>query len=312
MKKSFICLLLALLCGHISAQNTHPYELLLSEEDLGNTVSFLADDANTGRASGTEGNSRAAQFIVQKFKGSGLNPYNWTYTQSFRYKDSIILRNVAAVLPSTVPSNEYVIITAHYDHLGELKGTIYNGADDNASGVASLIALADMSARIRRAGGVQRKNLIFVALDGKELSLAGSKYFIKHLNIPAKNITAAINMDILGSNLVPPGKDSSYILAIGDDSMPQRYRGSMKYICQRQECRLDVCMSFYGSRDFTKMVYENGDHWIFAKAGIPAMFFTSGFHQHTYKSTDDVEIVNLPLLKKRTLAIFNYINMLCR
>lgn len=74
---------------------------------------------------------------------------------------------------------------------------------------------------------------------------------------------------------------------------------------------MDVCMTFYGSKDFTRMVYRNGDHWSFASKGIPAVFFTSGFHQHTYKQTDDTEIINFPLLRKRTIVLYRYINSLC-
>lgn len=312
MKKSLFCLLLLLLSGLVDAQRPKPYEPALREGFLENVVSFMADDANTGRASGTEGNFRCEQFIAQSFRQYGLKPYNWTYTQSFRYRDSITLRNVAGVMTASVPSDEYVIISAHYDHLGELKGTIYNGADDNASGVAALLGLAKMFSEMREAGYGPRKNLIFVAFDGKELSLSGSRYFVKHLNIPAERITAAINIDIIGTNLVPPGRDSSYIIAIGEESLAKRYQGLLRPVCLQPECRMDLWLTFYGSRDFTRMVYENGDHFNFAKKKIPAIFFTSGFHQHTYKPTDDTETIDFPLLKKRTFVIFNYINRLCR
>ena len=73
---------------------------------------------------------------------------------------------------------------------------------------------------------------------------------------------------------------------------------------------MDVSLTFYGSRDFTRLVFRNGDHASFVKAGIPTVFFTSGFHQHTLKATDDTGIIDFPLLKKRTIVIFNYINSL--
>lgn len=311
MKKSLLCLLLALLCGHITAQDLSPYERLAGEDVLMDRVSYLADDLNTGRASGTTGNLCAAQFVVQNFRKFGLKPYNWSYTQSFRYRDSLILRNVTGVITANRASDEYVIITAHYDHLGEIHGKVYNGADDNASGVAVLLSLAEMYSRMKADGTGPDKNLIFVALDGKELSLAGSRYFAKHLNIPAGKITAAINIDIIGNDLVPPGSNKDYILAIGEDKLRPQYRNLLKYVCMRPEIKLDLCSSFYGSKSFTKMVYENGDHWNFARKGIPAVFFTSGFHQYTYKPEDDTEIINFPLLRKRTLVIYHYINLLC-
>ncbi len=312
MKKSLFCLLLVLFSGLVNARGQKPYEPALKDGFLENVVSFMADDVNAGRASGTEGKFRCEQFIAQSFRLYGLKPYKWNYTQSFRYRDSITLRNVAGVMTSSIPSDEYIIISAHYDHLGVLKGTTYNGADDNASGVAVLLGVAKMFSEMREAGYGPWKNLIFVAFDGKELSLSGSRHFVKHLNIPAERITAAINIDIIGTNLVPPGRDSSYIMAIGEETLAKKYQGVLKPICLQPECKLDLCLSFYGSRDFTKMVYENGDHYNFAKKKIPAVFFTSGFHKHTYKPTDDTDIIDFPLLKKRTYVIFNYINRLCR
>ena len=311
MKKSLLCLLLMLLCGHIKAQDLHPYERLVTEEVLFDRVSWLADDANRGRASGTSGKACAEQFISRHFRKLGMKPYNWYYTQSFRYRDSIILRNVIGVVTASKPSSEYVIVSAHYDHLGEIDGRIFNGADDNASGVAVLLSLAEMFSGMKADGTGPEKNIIFIAFDGKELSMAGSKYFVKHLDIPASKVTAAVNIDIIGTGLVPPGKSSDYMIAIGENRLRPDYRNLLKYVCRRPELNLDFHPDFYGSRNFTKVVYENGDHWSFARKGIPAVFITSGFHQYTYKTGDDTEIINFPLLRKRTLAIYHYINLLC-
>ncbi len=310
MKKSLTCLLLALFSTLLSAQGYRYCEELLTEKSLVNTVSFLADDFNTGRASGTEGNSRAEQFITSRFRQLGLKPFNWTYTSSFRYRDSITLRNVAGLVPASVPSDEYIIVSAHYDHLGEIKGTIYNGADDNASGVAAMLALAEMYSRMKADGRGPLKNMIFVAFDGKELNLAGSKHFVKNLPVPAGKVVADINLDILGTDLVPTGRNREYIMAIDGGTMPSSCGENLRRICFRSDYRMDVCLTFYGSEKFTRMVYRNGDHASFTKAGIPAVFFTSGFHQHTLKASDDTDIIDFPLLRKRTLVIFNYINYL--
>lgn len=311
MKKSLICLLLTLFAGLIPVFGKTFQEHFPTEESLKATVSCLADDHNRGRASGTVGNTRVERYIVDKFKQFGLKPYEWAYTQSFRYKDSITLRNVVGILPATRHTDEYIVISAHYDHIGEIKGRIYNGADDNASGVAALLGLAESFAAMRGQGRGPSRNIIFVAFDGKELSMAGSRYFVRHLSIPANRIIADINMDIIGTDLVPTGKNPEYIMAIGEESLPEKYRGHLPYICLRKECRMDVCMTFYGSGDFTKIVYRNGDHWSFAAKGIPAVFFTSGFHQHTYKQTDDTDIINFKLLRKRTIAIYRYVCSLC-
>ena len=310
MKKSVIFLLLALFPLLAAGQGYLSYEKLLTAESMQNVVSFMADDYNTGRASGTPGNSRAEQFITSRFRQLGLKPFNWCYTDSFRYRDSLILRTVAGFIPASRQSDEYIIVSAHYDHIGEIKGTIYNGADDNASGVAALLGLAELYSRMKADGRGPLKNIIFVAFDGKELNLAGSRYFVKHLPVPAGKVVADINMDILGTDLVPTGKNREYLMAIDGGSMPFSCGENLKRLCLKSDYRMDICLTFYGSRDFTRMVYRSGDHSSFARAGIPAVFFTSGFHQHTLKSTDDTDIMDFQLLRKRTLVIFNYINYL--
>lgn len=310
MKKTVICLLFALFPMVAAGEDFRKYEGLLTERSLRNVVSFMADDQNTGRASGTPGNLRAGQFIISRFRRLGLIPFNWSYTSSFRYRDSLILRNIAGFIPASVPSGEYIIVTAHYDHLGEIKGTVYNGADDNASGVAALLGLAEIYSRMKAEGKGPKKNILFVALDGKELNLAGSRHFVKHLPVPAGKVAAVINMDILGTDLVPTGRNREYLMAIDGGSMPAMCRRQLTRLCSRKPYTMDISFDFYGSDAFTAMVYANGDHAPFAKAGMPTIFFTSGFHQHTLKASDDTEIIDFPLLRKRIIVIFNYINNL--
>ena len=236
---------------------------------------------------------------------------DWSYTQSSGYKDSIAVRNVVGLLPASIPSDEYIIIGAHYDHLGRLGHSIYPGADDNASGVTALLSLARMFAKMKADGQGPRKNLIFAAFDGKELDMAGSRFFVRHLPVPKEKITAMVNMDMLGSDLVPPSRNREYLFVIGENTLPEAYRGYLSYICSRTLYKLDLDLTFYGSRDFYKMMYDTSDQHPFARAGIPAVLFTSAFHQHTYKKSDTIDIINFPLLRKRTLIIFNFINKLC-
>ncbi len=294
------------------SQNSSIYEQLVYREKQEEILSYLADDMTKGRASGTDGKLYAEQFIVERFKQYGLKPYNWSYTQSFQYSDSIVLRNVVGLIPSANNSDEYIIISAHYDHIGEINGRIYNGADDNASGVTALLNIAEMFSTMKSAGKGPRKNLIFVAFDGKELSMSGSGYFVRHLSIPHKNIVCDINIDMLGTDLVPVGSNKEYLIVLGEERLNPKYQGMLLSLCHKPQYKLDLDLTFYGSRDFTKMFYTMGDQYSFAKSGIPAVLFTSAFHQHTYKPTDDVSIINFPLLRKRTLIIFNFINFICR
>ncbi len=312
MRKALPLLIALLFAVPLFGQRLQPYERLADTLLQRRVIAFLADDACKGRASGTVGCAMAADFIVQQFRESGLNPRDWVYTQSFRYRDSITLRNIVGVLNATEPSDEYILITAHYDHLGELGGTIYNGADDNASGVAALISLARMFKGLQNDGIGPRKNLIFVALDGKELDSAGSHYLADNLNIPRKKVSCVLNIDIFGSDLVPVWRNRYYLIALGEESLPARYQGFLQGICTRPGCKMDLDLSFYGSRDFSRMMYRSGDHSVFVERGYPTLFLTSGFHEHTYKATDDPQIINHAVLQRRTVVLFHLINALCQ
>jgi Predicted aminopeptidases len=283
---------------------------MLDQARIEKIVTYLADDMTRGRASGTPGKQYAEQYIVNAFREAGLTPVNWNYTQSFRHDDTTVLRNVVGLIPSAFESDEYIVISAHYDHMGEMGGKIFSGADDNASGVAALISMAELFAKMKRDGKGPRKNLIFVAFDGKELSMAGSRYFVRHLPVPKSKILCNVNMDMLGTDLVPTGKNKEYLILLGEERLPESCRGYASYLSRRVQYRMDLDLTFYGSRDFTRMVLDMSDQKSFAKAGIPAVCFTSAFHQHTYKPTDRPDIINFPLLKKRIMLIFNFINHL--
>ena len=293
------------------AQSLRPYENSVTEGQLRSAIEYLSHELTQGRASGTTGKMLAERYIMDEFRKMGLVPWNWTYTQSFLFQDSLVIRNVIGLLPATRVTDEYIIIGAHYDHLGRLGHTVYPGADDNASGVAALLSIARMFVAMKADGNGPRKNLLFVAFDGKELDMAGSRYFVRNLKIPKSHITAMVNLDMLGTDLVPPHKDPDYLFALGEDSLPATYRGYLSYICSKAFHRLDLDQTFYGSSTFAKMMYRTSDQHPFVQAGIPAVLFTSAFHEHTYKKSDTPAIINYPLLRKRTLVIFNFINRLC-
>lgn len=302
-----------LVCTGMYAQSRalRTYENLVGVDEQRQMMDCLTHDLTEGRASGSAGKVLAEHYLIRKFRAIGLKPWNWTYTQSFKYNDSIAIRNVVGLLPATEPTDEYIVIGAHYDHLGRLGSSIYPGADDNASGVTALLSLARMFAAMKADGNGPRKNLLFVAFDGKELDLAGSRYFVRHLSVPRDRIKAMVNLDMLGTDLVPPRQNREYLFMLGENTLPENYRGYMSYICRRAFYRLDLDLTFYGSSRFSKMMYESSDQHPFARAGIPAVLFTSAFHQHTYKKTDTPEIIDFPLLRKRTQVIFHFINRLC-
>lgn len=286
------------------------FEQIIYPKKQSQILSYLSNDCARGRSTGTLAGQMVGNYIKELFIQYGLSPYNGHYYQPFLC-DSIRARNVVGYIPSIIPSEEYVIISAHYDHIGTINGFVYNGADDNASGVTALLNLAEIFGTMRKAKMGPDKNIIFVAFDAKELSMSGSRHFVKELSIPKKQISAAINMDQIGSVLEPVHKGvSDYLVILGEKTLAQRNRGKLGICNTFYNLNLDIDYTFYGSKNFTELYYDLSDQVAFKEAGIPAILLTSGFNKHTYKISDDEEIISYPVLKKRTMLVFYFIMML--
>lgn len=294
------------------------YEQIIYRAKQQRILEWLADDMNEGRSTGSASNHRVAWFIMDSFSRYGLEPLGGgSFFQPFiaDSTNGIVGRNIAGMVPSAVPSKEYVVITAHYDHLGILSGNVYNGADDNASGVTALLNLADMFGTMRKARTGPDKNIIFVALDAKELNMAGSGHFVSSLadtsmGVCREDIICAINIDQIGTVLEPVhDADTNFVIVLGEKYLRAQDRGIIDMCNRFYGLGLDIDHTFYGSPNFTDLYYKLSDQINFHSAGIPALLFTSGFHHHTYKTTDDPCIISWEVMKKRTLLIF-YFTML--
>ena len=289
------------------------YEQIVYQAKQERLMTWLSHDMNHGRATGTRDAARVARYIETHFKQYGLEPFcAGSFYQPFLADSAsgTVGRNVIGIVPSAVPSDEYVLITAHYDHLGVLDGNIYNGADDNASGVTVLLNLADMFGTMKKTRTGPDKNIIFAALDAKELNMAGSKHFVNHLIIGKDSIICAINIDQIGTVIEPVHKaDTNFVIVLGEKTLRRQDRGLIDMCNRYYNIGLDIDHTFYGSENFTRLFYQLSDQIVFHEAGIPALVFTSGFHRHTYKTTDDPDIISYPVMKKRTLLIF-YLTMM--
>lgn len=291
------------------------YEQIIYRAKQERILTWLAHDMNEGRATGTRSAASVARYIERHFEKYGLKPlFGNSFYQPF-LADSIsgaVGRNVAGIVPSAVPSDKYVIITAHYDHLGILAGSVYNGADDNASGVTVLLNLADMFGTMSKTRTGPDKNIVFVALDAKELNMAGSRYFVQSLKDKdwKDNIICAMNIDQIGTVLEPVHEaDTSFVIVLGEQTLRPEDRGKIKMCNNFYNIGLDIDYTFYGSENFTDLFYKLSDQASFHDAGIPALLLTSGFHRHTYKTTDDPDIISWEVMKKRALLIF-YLTMM--
>jgi len=193
------------------------------------------------------------------------------------YKSNDLLaRNVIGVLPGMGPrAGEYVVIGAHYDHVGVRRGRIYNGADDNASGTAGVIELARALSRTP----YRDRSVICMTFSGEEIGLLGSQHFVDDPTVDHDSITAMINMDMIG-RLTPD--DEANMLAIHGLGTGN----SFKEIVDRRakEAGLDYLPD--------DSALGPSDHASFYRVGIPALFFHTGVHRDLHQPTDDTEKIN--------------------
>ncbi len=191
------CVVLAFSCK--AQPNTEA--VTITSNQVKEVVDYLASDAILGRDTGSEGIEKSAQFIEKKFKSFGVKPYYDTYRDNFKVRDSIDAFNVLGYIEGSDENlkNEIVLIGAHYDHVGfrarPMEGdSIGNGANDNASGTAAVVALADYFAKRNN----NKRSLMFALFSAEEMGLLGSKHMAQKMKADGVNIYTVVNFEMLG------------------------------------------------------------------------------------------------------------------
>jgi hypothetical protein len=210
---------------------------------------------------------------------------------------SVAVPNVVAYLPGSHPTlrDEYVVYSAHFDHVGvgtpDMDGdSIYNGADDNASGTSAVLAIARAFASLDRAPA---RSVMFVMVSGEEKGLLGSRHFVEHPPVPVNRMVANINADMVGRNapdtVVAIGQDYSTIGALVQD-----------VAARHPELGLVVAPDLWPD----EQLFFRSDHFSFAARGVPAIFFTTGLHEQYHRPGDVVELIDEDKLARIAQLLF--------
>jgi len=165
------------------------------KERLEKHVYTLASDEMRGRKPGTIYSRMAAEYIINQWQEIGIEPFfDNSYVQPFNNDK---FQNLVGIIRGNDPilKNEYIIVGAHYDHVGTFLGIIHNGADDNASGTATVI---ELGRELKRVQSNLKRSVILVAFDAEEMGLVGSAHFITHWEEPLENIKLMIGVDMVG------------------------------------------------------------------------------------------------------------------
>lgn len=330
----YIVLMLVLGCTFCHAQadwHKPGATELANAPQIGNIradVEFLCDTLRQGRARGAAGHSDAAFYIAAQLEQSGCMWVSGMTGRSFEVKDSDVPgHNIIGLM--NLPggnSGTYVVVGAHYDGLGSINGTVYPGADANASGVAAMLEIARSLHRQAKSGVEYGRYgapsaVIFVAFDAYNDGRAGSQAFWNMLQngglhdpltgrrISADDIKMMLDLDQMGSTLAPFSPDKpNYLMVIGQEGL----KGAAQ-ITALNRCNLfygldlDILDSYYGSERFTQMFYTLGDRRFFIEAGIPTLYFTSGITDLTNKVSDTADSLDYDILCRRTTLIFRFL-----
>jgi Zn-dependent M28 family amino/carboxypeptidase len=253
------------------------------------TVRSLSDDALEGRQVGSAGNREARRRIAAELEAAGVEPLAAGYQQRFLVGRDLEGVNLVGVLPGAGTSERHLLLGAHYDHLGIRDGQVYNGADDNASGVAVVLEIA------RRVRERPLEHSLVVALfDAEEPGLHGSRALVADPPVALADLLLAVNLD-----MVARGEDGA-LWAAGSHHYP-----ALRPVLEAAAARSPIPLRLGHDRpedrgdDWTLL----SDHAPFHLAGIPFVYFGVEDHPDYHQPTDDWERIDAQFLAGSALAI---------
>ena len=276
--------------AELAARNAAAQSITVPELKI--YVDSLADDSFEGREAGSRGGRAAGNYLIQKLNQLGLEPAaeNGRYDQPFREG----FRNIFASIDGRDHelADQMIVIGAHYDHVGfgskrtsyGQAGYIHNGADDNASGTAAILEIAEAFTQLSTA---PRRSILFALWDGEEQGLLGSQHWMKHPSISLDHVKFMVNVDMIGR------LQNQRLEIYGSRTAP----GMRKWISLHNEhADLDI--------HFPWKMNARSDHFPFFQHGIPVIMFHTGLHDDYHRPSDDSHLINVEGLHQVTQLIF--------
>jgi Zn-dependent M28 family amino/carboxypeptidase len=267
---------------------------IITEDLIKKHITVLSSDEMEGRKAGTQGIEKAARYIENEFQKIGLNKFDGlsTYRQEFNEK-GLALFNVIGVIEGKSKKDEFIVISAHYDHLGINKNgngdVIYNGANDNASGVAAVLALAKYFSKMK----TNERSILFVAFTAEEMGLLGSNYFGEEIN--PKKIIAGINIEMIGKQS-PFGPKTAWITGYNKSTFGEIIKKNLE----------GSDYNVYPDPYLNFNLFFRSDNASLARLGVPAhTFSTSPMDKDLdyHKVTDEVSTLDISTIAETIKAI---------
>ncbi|MFA3793062.1 M20/M25/M40 family metallo-hydrolase [Aliiglaciecola sp. SL4] len=300
---------LSLLWPLISYAGCNQFELYnnIDRERLWEDFSYLASDKMQGRKNQSSGSFLAQEFLISRFSEIGLKSFTqeqkyrlpFRYETTFSHVDGV---NIGGYFIGKTFPQKFIVITAHYDHLGMRGNKIFNGADDNASGVAGLLAIAE---KIAQQGA--EHSIIFLATDAEEKGLYGSRAFVENPPVELSQIKYNLNLDMISQN---QGKSRLYVSGA-------RYYLPFKEVIAQATDEAGLCLvnQHRRNRRGSAMAFgpdwrKASDHASFGKVDIPYLFVGVGEHIYYHTEKDTVESVDPDFFQAAVETSFNILKLM--
>jgi len=252
----------------------------ITEAELKRHIDFLASDTLQGREAGMQGNYAAGAYIVDQLRKSKVSPI--AIGEDYFHYFHPNFRNILAVIPGSDAKlkNEFILVGGHYDHVGFGNrtnsrgpfGVVHNGADDNASGTAGVLEIAQSLAQLTTK---PKRSIVIAFWDGEEKGLLGSKHFVDYPAIPLSKIRFHLNADMIG-RLRPDGLEISGWQAATD---------CRQFLSQQNSGRLKL--------RFMYSYKPESDHWPFFEHRVPSLMLHTGKHADYHRPSDDTHLLNM-------------------
>ncbi len=213
--------------------------------------------------------------------------------------------NVVAYIKGSEKPDEYIIISAHLDHVGmNSEGEVYNGADDDGSGTVAVLEIAEAFKDALNKGYRPKRSILFLHVTGEEKGLLGSRYYTDYSPIvPLANTVVDLNIDMIGR--IDPkheGENRNYVYLIGSDKLSTELHNISEEINSKYT-NLELDYTYNDENDPNRFYYRS-DHYNFAKNNIPVIFYFNGTHADYHKPTDTPDKIEYDLLENRTRLVF--------
>jgi hypothetical protein len=327
MKKLILLILFIFqsLISYSQLENAKKFAKTITEKDLKKHLYTYASDEFEGRNTGSEGQKKAVEYLKNFYIENDIKPgdpdkdyyQKMTLNISRGNEGEVDSENVIAIIEGTEKPEEYLILTAHLDHvgygrtgsrlrksyIGEVKDRIHNGADDDGSGTVAMLEIAQAFKQASKKGKGPKRSIIFLHVTGEEKGLLGSAYYSDNPIYPLSKTVANLNLDMIGRiDPTRKGDKREYIYIIGSDHDSQDLH-EISEQTNLQTVNLDLDYR-YNAKDDPQRFYYRSDHYNFAKKGIPIIFYFSGTHEDYHLPSDTPDKINYDLLELRSKLIF--------